>query len=78
MITSIPALIAKHGNISQCCRETGLSEITIAKYRFDEKCERHVIYNGRLMTHNNTSTVIYSRRGVTSTDRANGKGRWAK
>lgn len=72
MITSIPELIAKHGNMANTCRGTGLSELTIAKYRFDTGCEKHVIYNGRLMTHQKTSPVLYSRRGITKTERANG------
>ncbi len=72
MITSIPELIAKHGNMEQCCRVTGLSELTIAKYRFDTGCDKHVIFNGRLMTHQKTSPVLYTRRGVTKTERANG------
>ncbi|EDQ4670292.1 hypothetical protein C3U35_004388 [Salmonella enterica subsp. enterica serovar Oranienburg] len=72
MITSIPELIKLHGNMAQCCRETGLSELTIAKYRFDTECKHHVIYNNRLMTHIKTSHDLYSRRGVTKTERANG------
>lgn len=75
MITSIPELIKRHGSIAATCRETGLSglsELTIAKYRFDTDCEKHVIYNGRLMTHHKTSPVLYTRRGVTKTERANG------
>lgn len=71
-MTSIPELIKLYGSIAQCCRETGLRELTIAKYRFDTNCEKHVIYNGRLMTHKKTSPVLYSRRGVTKTERANG------
>lgn len=66
---SIPELIAKHGNIASACRETGLSELTIAKYRFDVDCERHIIYNGRLMTHKSHSAVIYSKRGKPAMDR---------
>lgn len=73
MITSIPELIALHGSMANCCRETGLSELTIAKYRLDTGCEKHIIYNGRLMTHKRHSAVIYTRRGVTSTERANGR-----
>jgi hypothetical protein len=69
MITSIPELIAKHGSMAQCCRETGLNEMTLYKYRFDTECERHVIYNGRLMTHTKTSPVLYSRRGISRHDR---------
>lgn len=69
---SIPSLIAYHGSMAECCRATGLSELTIAKYRYDVKCEKHVIYNGRLMTHKATSHVLYSKRGVTKTERANG------
>lgn len=72
MITSIPELIKQHGNMANTCRETGLSELTIAKYRFDTECEKHVIYNGRLMTHKATSPVLYTRRGVTKTERVNG------
>lgn len=72
MISSIPKLIEEHGSMAAACRETGLNEMTLAKYRFDESCDRHVIYNGRLMTWRETSTTIYSRRGVTKTDRANG------
>lgn len=71
-INSIPELIKKHGSMAKCCRETGLSELTIAKYRFDTGCEKHVIFNGRLMTHKKTSPVLYTRRGVTKTERANG------
>lgn len=71
-MTSIPELIALHGNMANCCRETGLSELTIAKYRFDTNCEKHIIYNGRLMTHIKTSPVLYARRGLTQTERANG------
>ncbi|EEK8036577.1 hypothetical protein G3156_004398 [Salmonella enterica subsp. enterica serovar Montevideo] len=72
VMTSIPELIKLHGSIAATCRETGLSELTIAKYRFDVNCERHVIYNGRLMTHQKTSPVLHSRQGVTKTERANG------
>lgn len=71
-MTSIPELIKRHGTIANTCRETGLSELTIAKYRFDTGCEKHVIHNGRLMTHHKTSPVPYTRRGVTKTERANG------
>lgn len=71
-VTNIPALIEMFGSMAQCCRGTGLSELTIAKYRYDTGCEKHVIYNGRLMTHQKTSPVLYSRRGVTKTERANG------
>jgi len=71
-ITTIPELIARYGSIAAACRATGLSEMTIAKYRFDKDCEKHIIYNGRLMTHIVTSPVLYSRRGRTRTDRANG------
>lgn len=72
MIDTIPELIARHGSIASACRATGLSEMTIAKYRDDVDCEKHIIYNGRLMTHIVTSPVLYSRRGRTRTDRANG------
>lgn len=33
MITSIPELIAKHGSIANACRETGINELTVGKYR---------------------------------------------
>lgn len=72
MFTSIPELIKLHGNMASACRETGLNEMTIAKYSKDVNCERHIIYNGRLMTHKATSHVLYSRRGVTNTERAHG------
>ena len=72
IITSIPELIALHGNMAAACRATGLNEITLAKYRNDKECERHIICNGRLMTHKRHSSVIYSRRGITRTERANG------
>lgn len=72
-ITSIPELIRIHGTMAETCRETGLTEMTIAKYRFDENCEKHVICNGRLMTHTKTSPVLYTRPGITKTDRAHGK-----
>lgn len=71
-VTSIPELIKKHGSMAQCCRETGLSELTIAKYQKDVDCERHVIYNGRLMSNAKNRRPIYSRRGVTKTESANG------
>lgn len=73
MITSIPELIAKHGSIAETCRATGISELTIAKYRFDTGCESHVIYNNRLMTHQKTSPVLYTRPGITKTERLNGQ-----
>lgn len=72
-LTSIPMLIAYHGNKAAACRETGISEMTIYKYQDDVNCERHVIYNGRLMTHSVTSAVIYSKKGQPAGDRANGK-----
>lgn len=72
VVTSIPELIKRHGSIAATCRETGLSELTIAKYKDDVNCERHVIYNGRLMSNAKNSRPIYSRRGVTKTERANG------
>lgn len=73
MNTSIPELIARHGNMANFCRETGLSELTIAKYRYDTKCEKHIIYNGRLMTHIKTSPVLYPGRGLTQTERVNAR-----
>ena len=69
-ITSIPALVAIYKTVAQCCRYTGLCEATIARYRFDTKCERHIIINNRLMTHTSTSPVLFTRRGVTRSDRA--------
>ena len=72
MNTSIPELIAKHGSIAAACRETGLSELTISKYQKDVDCERHVIYKGRLMSNAKNSRPLYTRRGVTKTERANG------
>lgn len=71
-ITSIPELIATHGSIAAACRATGLCELTLSKYQKDIDCEHHVIYKDRLMTHKNGSPVLYTRRGVTRTDRANG------
>lgn len=68
MITSIPNLIKEYGSISETCRQTGICEMTIAKYRFDMNCEKHVIYNNRLMTHVKTSPVLFTRRGITKTD----------
>lgn len=72
-ITSIPKLIATHGSIAAACRATGLCELTLSKYQKDIDCEHHVIYKDRLMTHKNGSPVLYTRRGVTRTDRANGR-----
>ncbi len=43
--------------------------MTLSKYRHDTKCEQHVIYNNRLMTHTKTSPVIYTKRGVSRNDR---------
>lgn len=68
MITSIPKLIEEYGNMSETCRQTGLCEMTIAKYSKDVNCERHVIYNNRLMTHVKTSPVLFTRRGITKTE----------
>lgn len=42
--------------------------MTIAKYSKDVDCERHVIYNNRLMTHVKTSPVLFTRRGITKTE----------
>lgn len=72
MITSIPELITKHGSVAATIRETGISEMTVYKYRDDVNCERHVVYNNRLMTHASHSAVLYSRRGKTANDRALG------
>ncbi|ECH4555378.1 hypothetical protein FPT33_22825 [Salmonella enterica] len=69
LITSIPKLIETHGTLADTCRETGLNEMTLSKYRHDTKCEQHVIYNNRLMTHTKTSPVIYTKRGVSRNDR---------
>ncbi|WWE96500.1 hypothetical protein WI0192307A01_CDS0053 [Salmonella phage VT223] len=69
MITSIPNLIKEFGTMAETCRQTGINEMTIAKYRKDVNCERHVIYNNRLMTHTKTSPVIYTKRGVSRNDR---------
>lgn len=74
MITSIPKLIEEYGNMSETCRQTGISEMTIAKYRNDVNCERHVIYNNRLMTHVKTSPVLFTRRGITKTEQRIAKG----
>ena len=68
MITSIPKLIEEYGNMSETCRQTGICEMTIAKYSKDVNCERHVIYNNRLMTHVKTSPVLFARRGITKTE----------
>jgi hypothetical protein len=68
LITSIPKLIEKYGNMSETCRQTGICEMTIAKYSKDVDCERHVIYNNRLMTHVKTSPVLFTRRGITKTE----------
>lgn len=73
-LTSIPALLQTHGSIAATCRVTGLNEITLSKYQFDFKCERHIIVAGRLMTHKNTSPVIYSRTGLTRNDRLKQEG----
>lgn len=67
MITSIPKLIEEYGSMSETCRQTGICEMTIAKYSKDVDCERHVIYNNRLMTHVKTSPVLFTRRGITKT-----------
>ncbi len=68
MITSIPNLIKEFGTMAETCRQTGINEMTIAKYRNDVNCERHVIYNNRLMTHVKTSPVLFTRRGITKTE----------
>lgn len=68
MITSIPNLIKEYGTMAETCRQTGINEMTIAKYRKDLDCERHVIYNNRLMTHVKTSPVLFTRRGITKTE----------
>jgi len=61
-VTSIPELIAKHGKVAYAARETGLSEMTVQKYRHDVACRYHVIINGRLMTCRTTSLEIYKRK----------------
>lgn len=48
--------------------------MTIAKYSKDVNCERHVIYNNRLMTHVKTSPVLFTRRGITKTEQRIAKG----
>ncbi|URQ02890.1 hypothetical protein QA055_gp17 [Salmonella phage CTH7] len=68
MITSIPNLIKEYGTMAETCRQTGINEMTIAKYSKDVNCERHVIYNNRLMTHVKTSPVLFTRRGITKTE----------
>jgi CRISPR/Cas system CMR-associated protein Cmr5 small subunit len=40
----------------------------VGKYSKDVDCERHVIYNNRLMTHVKTSPVLFTRRGITKTE----------
>lgn len=47
-VTSIPALIVKHRNMSRAALETGLSELTIAKHRNDVEMKNHIIIDGRL------------------------------
>lgn len=56
--TSVPDLIKWHGNMAKASRESGLSEMTIKKYRYDTECEFHIIINGRLFTHHKNSRII--------------------
>ena len=74
MITSIPNLIKEFGTMAETCRQTGINEMTIAKYSKDVDCERHVIYNNRLMTHVKTSPVLFTRRGITKTEQRIARG----
>lgn len=59
-ITSIPAILEAEygGKMNAMSRGTGISELTIAKYRFDVNNEKHVILNGKLMVHHKTSKPI--------------------
>lgn len=68
-IKSIPELIKIYGTIAATCRATGLNEYTLARYRFDTKCERHVILNNRLMTHKSHSAELFTRPGIARHDR---------
>lgn len=49
---SIPAILQNQfgNNIMHMSRQTGLSEITIAKYRHDWGCQWHMIIDGDLFT----------------------------
>lgn len=68
-VKSIPELLKIYGTIADTCRATGLNEVTISKFRFDTKCERHAIVNNRLMTHKKGSVELFTRRGVSRHDR---------
>lgn len=49
-VTSIPKLIKQYGSGVNAACALGISEQTVAKYRFDRDCDKHIIINGRLYT----------------------------
>lgn len=57
-VTSIPALIVKHRNISRAALETGLSELTVARHKDDVEMKNHIIIDGRLFTCRSTTKPI--------------------
>lgn len=49
---SIPLILTQtyNGNASDMAKATGLSEMTISKYRDDWNCYQHIIIDGELFT----------------------------
>lgn len=48
--TSIPELIKQHGSMKKVQEVTGFAEMTVSRHRFDVKCEKHIVIDGRLYT----------------------------
>lgn len=49
-VTSIPKLIKQYGSMAKVYRLLEIHEMTVAKYRFDRDCEKHIVINWRLYT----------------------------
>lgn len=50
-ITSIPLMLRNnHYNISLVAKLLGVDRKTVAIFRDDEGCQRHIVVRGRLMT----------------------------
>ncbi|APD19052.1 NinH family protein [Pectobacterium phage A38] len=57
---SIPLILNQQygGNGARMAEATGLSELTISKYRKDWNCESHIIINGVLFTKHKTTKAF--------------------
>lgn len=59
-IRSIPEILQEEydGHVLSMHKGTGFSMLTIAKYRYDIYCTRHVVINGQLMVAHRNSKPI--------------------